>query len=335
MENFIRSSRLRKSPVTPLRRLTTNFSVTTFLLLALVAVAHAGFSKLDTEKRTSNVTFPQMDEPVRVFALNETVKLAQEQIDNLIRARDRNAFWLLCDERGDKTLISYRFRFTNRPYADREFRVTGRYDRGVYLKLPSEYALFRGKADKYQYVDDEEYFKVLVPVEPPPEISEWNLAPQMFHYGIPNFIQWAEPTYFAKPFSYWTEREMSALKMIRDYNQFQYGYEFWFEKPDMRLVREMILAPKTVENSEHWENVRYDYDQPEIVKTVEYTYGENGESEFPTDVSIWYDSNLFAKLEFQLVDGLWIMREGRFFSYGLDGEMSTFAISTTDLVVEK
>jgi|GEM_PF-1977678 len=317
------------------RLLTEKLKVVTLVFLVLLAGANTGHGESHADKRTGSVIFPRMDSPVRVFALNDTVKLAQGQLINLIRARDRNAFWLLCDERGDKTVISYRFRFTNDPFADREYRVTGNYDRGIYLKLPSEYALFRGKTDEYQYVDGDKYFKILVPVDPPPEISEWNLAPRMAHFGIPNYINWAEPTYLVKPYAYWTEREMSALGMIRDCKQFQYGYEFWFEKPDLRLVKEAVLAPKTVENSHGKEDVSCDYGQAETLKTVEYTYGEDNESRFPTLVSVRSYGYLTAKLEFRLIQGYWMMAQGNVYSYSVDGETFSYRISTADIMIEK
>lgn len=230
--------------------------------------------------------------------------------------------------------VSYRFRFVHEPYVRREYPVTTKYDRGIYFKVPSEYALFYGQVDKFSYEDTERYLKIIkiiVPPAPPAGNGDINLYSRMFHFGIRNFINWAEPVFFMKPFAYWTEQEMSALGMLRDPDNFRFGYEFWFEKPDLKLVKEVILAPNRARNSE--DTVSINHATPEIVKTVEYVYEHL--SQFPTLARVISNGYLSAELHFSLIDGYWMMCWGEIYSYTTGGERITCTISNSEVVIHK
>jgi len=85
------------------------------LLLALATAAYASsFSgtkpRFDESRLGRYVLFPGIGEPVRVAPLEGVagmysgypeMKLPDEVVDKLIRARDRNALWLLCEARRD------------------------------------------------------------------------------------------------------------------------------------------------------------------------------------------------------------------------------------------
>jgi len=283
------------------------------------------------------VMFPGIEGPVRVQALRAAARFDPDRpgrhvlpaniVENLVRARDRNAFWLVSERRKDYKAISYVFVFTNYQGTVRVLPTRGKYDRGTYLKLPSEYMLYQGRYREYDYEDGPEYFKVTMKPQSEPKVEE-GLYQELYHGGVPNFISWAKPVLMTEPLAWKRERDMWSLSLVRNPRDIQYGYELWFAKDDLRLVRELITEPKLTKDEDGHE--QYDFTAPQVVREIRYTYLDG--TDYPTRVSVFEGDYCAAELRFRLVDGFWMLERGTLFT---GPERNEFCFWTYGIRVER
>lgn len=294
-------------------------------------------AQIDEAKLEDMVVFPGIEGPVRVQALRVAARLDPDRpgrhvlsdniVENLVRARDRNAFWLVSEGRKDYKAISYVFVFTNFQGTIRVLPTRGKYDRGTYLKLPSEYMLYQGCYREYEYEDSPDYFKVTMKPQSEPEVEE-GLYQELYHGGVPNFISWAEPVLMTEPLAWKREREMWCLSLVRNPRDIQYGYELWFAKEDFKLVRELITEPRLTKDEDGHEH--YDFTDPQVVREIRYTYLDG--TEHPTRMSVLEGDYCAAELRFGLVDRFWMLERGTLFS---GPERNEFSFWTYGIRVER
>ncbi len=278
-----------------------------------------------------NVLFPGIDEPVRVAALESAAGVVPDKLDDvlpvkvldsIIRARDRNARWLVCERRTDYVSFSYTYVFEN--YSKRAQPTRGRYDRGVYLKLPSEFVLYYGDWRAYEYKDEEGYFKIKLKPDGKPEKGK-----DKERHFIPNYLDWASIGQMVQPIAWMTERWMAYVPLLRDTMDYQYGFELWFGQRDLRLLRELITVPTEVIGDDG--TVHLDTDNPTIVKEVHYRY-YSPDDDYPTEVTIIRSGYISAELRFQFIDGFWVLDRGLCYT---GSDRSKFSIGTRDVSVER
>lgn len=310
------------------------------LLLALATAAYASsFSgtkpRFDESRLGRYVLFPGIGEPVRVAPLEGVagmysgypeMKLPDEVVDKLIRARDRNAFWLLCEARRDYSSIAYTYVFANNAgLATRIHQVEGPYDRGVYFKVPSEYVLYHTDLSKWEYRSEDGYFKIVAAPAPLPE------RPLSDRSGIPSWLKWAEPLHVCRARAY-TDERLLLLLWLRTDAEFVNGCELWFDADDLKLVKEVITEPKALADGSG-----RDYSQATPIREVQYNYEDYrvGERDYPVQVTV-YDKGFKAlSMEFKLVEGFWMLRRGKVYVGDPDSEDSyAHGFNTASIVVK-
>ncbi|MCD6283249.1 hypothetical protein J7J84_06580 [bacterium] len=311
------------------------------LLLILTTAAYAKtFSgkkpQFDPAKLGRYVLFPGIDQPVRVAGLyaaaSDEAKWAEKRlpddiVDKLIRARDRNAFWLLCEDRRDYSSIAYTYVFANNAgLATRVRPVEGPYDRGVNFKVPSEYVLFQSDVSECEYANEDGYFKMILAPTPMPEDR---------YYGtpIPSYVKWASPIRVAWTNGWMPVRSILVLDEYRLKENFVNGCEMWFAEDDLRLVKEIITEPTALEDGSGW-----DYSQAVPVKEVEYNYTDYSdiERDFPKHVIVRENGVVRLEMEFKLADGFWMLHRGKLFSGSPDDEnYHAFGFNTAGIVVKR
>jgi hypothetical protein len=278
-----------------------------------------------------DVLFPGIDEPVRVAMLESAAGRASDKLadvlpvkvlDSIIRARDRNACWLVCERRRDYVSFSYTFVFE-----DRRIQPTrGRYDRGVYLKLPSEYVLYYGDWRAYEYMDEEGYFKIKLKPAGKPEKGK--KGEDLKRHSIPNYLDWASMSQMVQPIAWKDELSMVIEPILRDMMDYQYGFELWFDEHDLKLCREFITVPTEPIGDDG--TVHLDTDNPKIAKEVHYGYWKD--VDYPSDVTIIQNGHTRAELRFQFIDGFWVLNHGMCY-WG--SEPNKFYISLRDVSIER
>lgn len=312
------------------------------LLLVLTTAAYAKtFSgtppKFDEAKLGRQVMFPGIDEVVWVLSMGlytsddpkyAEYRLPDETVDKLIRARDRNAFWLLCEDRRDYSSIAYTYVFANNSGLNtRVNAVEGRYDRGVYFKVPSEYLLYQCDLAKCQFKSENGYFKVIEAPVPKPEEQPYNRS------VLPSYIKWASPIRVAWGHGWEDPRALMALDEFRMKEDFINGAELWFDQDDLKLVKEIITEPTALEDGPGW-----DYDKAAPVTEVEYEYADyygNGR-DFPCRVTVRNNGVKELELEFRMADGFWMLDQGKLYSGSPDDEYyHAQGFNTASIVVKR
>jgi hypothetical protein len=281
-----------------------------FLVCVVVSVQAAPVegddTLIDKAKLGRYVLFPGIQEPVRVRSLEAALtldpkylnyRLPTQVVHRLIQARDRNANWLLSERRKDYLYVSYTFHYSNNRGTERVCPTAGKYDRGVYLKLPSEYVLYYGDYSKYDFQETEGYFRILV------RTGESNDS-----QPVPGFISWADVPLVFKPLPWWTEQEIHDLLFV-DPEKYAQEFELLFSKVDGRLVKEYVrLTPLcgSIERNTKSGDVQGDV----AVREIRYSY--EGE-DYPAQVLILSQGQLFAEFLFDSVHGFWMMRRGGYY----------------------
>ncbi len=263
-----------------------------------------GVSHLPEEKLGSKVLFPGIGQPVLVSHLKyaagiipseKYTPLPEAHLKAFIQARDRNAKWLICERRRDYEYISYVLKLSSSGHEGYQFPVQGRYDRGIFLLLPSEYVLYYGNVSAYRFDADDEYFKIIVD----PSSAD---VPT----GIPNYVNWATAAGFA-PLAWQNPHRLELLLQRLDGVPYSYGYELWFDRRDLRLVKELVLVPRVSITDDG--KLAVDTEVTDVIKEVTYTY--EGGSEYPTRLSLITGRGKHGmELIFQYVDGFWMLKEG-------------------------
>jgi len=273
-----------------------------FLLYLLACPCNAAKAPQPESKLGRWVQFPGIEEATRVAPLKSTaLELPDEVLTDIVKARDRNAFWLICEDRRDYRSISYIFEYKNNQLVHRIMPVRGRYDRGVYLQVPSEYLLYHGDCSAYEYEYSTDYFKVTLVPGPKLDQSE------LYYHGIPDFIIWASKGLMALPFSWRSDTDIAFLDKIRENEGHRYGFEVWFARDDLRLIKELITVPSELTTTEGEEYL--DYANPKVLKEIRYTYLPG--TTFPEEVLIIEEEKVQVKLRFQMIDGFWMLSEGK------------------------
>jgi len=314
------------------------------LLMMLTTAAYAKtFSgtkpKFDESKLGRYVLFPGIGEPARIAGLFAAAsdeekwadkRLPDEIVDKLIRARDRNAFWLLCEDRKDYSSIAYTYVFANNSgLATRVRPVEGPYDRGVYFKVPSEYVLFQSDVSECTYANEDGYFKMTYAPVPMPE-NRFLSSP------IPSYIKWASPIRVAWTNGWMPLKSILALDEYRLQENFVNGCEMWFAEDDLRLVKELITEPAITTDEEGNEN--YDFDDPQVAIEVQYDYlGRYSNTwDYPALVTVIQDGKTTLEMEFKLADGFWMLHRGKLFERRPEEKNTPkFGFNTAGIVVKR
>lgn len=311
------------------------------MLLTLTTAAYAKtFSgkkpKFDESKLGRQVMYPGIGEPVWVAGLYGAAgtdpkyadkRLPYDIVDKLIRARDRNAFWLICEDRRDYSSIAYTYVFANNSGLATHVRgVEGPYGRGVYFKVPSEYVLFQCNVSACTYKNEDGYFKMIM--EPVPK-GEHGISKA----GLPDYIKWADAFRVCRGTGWMNLRTLVKLDAFRTKEDFVNGAELWFDEDDLRLVKEIITEPTALEDGSGW-----DYSQAVPVKEVEYNYTDYSdiERDFPKHVIVRENGVVRLEMEFKLADGFWMLHRGKLFSGSPDDEnYHAFGFNTVGIVVKR
>ncbi len=294
-------------------------------------------SPFDPAKLGRFVVFPGIDQPARVAGLFGAAgtdpdpryadrRLPDKIVHKLIRARDRNAFWLLCEDRRDYSSIAYTYVFaTNRSVR----AVEGPYDRGVYFKVPSEYVLFQSDVSQCTYLNEDGYFKMILAPTPMPENRFFASSP------IPDYIKWASPFRVSRPNGWMPLRHILVLDEYRLKENFVNGCELWFAEDDSRLVKEFITEPAITKDEEG--NEHYDFDDAQMVKEVQYDYTDRlGNTwDYPAVVTVFTGGWKALEMEFHLADGFWMLHRGKLYTKGADDDLSIFGFFTGSIVVKR
>jgi len=213
------------------------------------------------------------------------------------KLKEANSSWLVCIDRADYSWISYDMELSRTGVPTRTFHSAGRYDRGAFLLLPSEYVLYRSNPQGIYIVDGEEHIKVVVP------IRRKNTPP----YGIPDYQFWASMLGI-RPLSWQAPDRIRFLLKELDESDHHYGYELLFSKKDYRLLKETVIGQGAVENAQRGQEVE-PKQQVDAVAEVSYSYADYGN--YPTEATLFNRNvGLRARLKFQVVDGFWMLREG-------------------------
>jgi hypothetical protein len=316
--------------------------VSTAILLALLSITSAAKDfapstpSFDPAKLDRQVLFPGIGEPVRVMPIihlagvdpqYDATKLPAVIVEKIIRARDRNAFWLLCDARRDYSSIAYTYFFGNNAgLSARCSPVEGKYDRGVNFKVPSEYLLYQSDLALCEFKDEDGYFKVITPPTPMPE-------ERYYSNGIPTYIEWANSLDAAWADNWMNLRTILVLDEYRMKKDFVNGCELWFKEPDMRLEKEIITEPivQTAEDG----STKSDFSKVIPVTEVQYLYifEHGGESDYPGRVTVLHDGNESMNMTFIMADGFWMLHSGKLFT-GEGEDRNAFGFYTTGIVVK-
>ncbi len=295
-----------------------------------------GTPRFDPAKLSYFVLFPGISEPVRVSTMMGVagldpgypeMKLPDDVVDKLIRARDRNALWLTCMGREDCSSIAYTYIFANNAgQSTRIQQVEGPYDRGVYFKVPSEYLLFHSDLSKWEYRNEDGYFKLIAAPLPLPK------DPIHDRSNIPSFINWAEPILVCRSREYSDERMLLTMWLRMD-AKFINGSELCFDEKSLKLVKEIITEPTALADGTGW-----DYSKPVAVREIKYIYDDPriGEREYPVRVEV-SDKGLEAlRMEFKLVEGFWMLDRGLLYRYGPNGERDpAFGFNTANILIKR
>ncbi|OPX23779.1 MAG: hypothetical protein B1H03_00720 [Planctomycetales bacterium 4484_113] len=272
---------------------------------------------VNDSKLGSHVSFPGILQPVEVAFLRWAAGRDSGKIEyalpgtilhDIIRARDRNAFWLVCEHRNDYKSVSYTLEYTGPSGERHTYPTRGKYDRGVYLMLPSEYMLYYGDVSSYDYQEGIDYFKMIL--RPYKHRSSG---------GIPHHMLWAIP--FPKPLAWMSFDERAAIGQQTGID-FQLEYELWFAKEDMKLVKEFIRVcpPKS--------------DGDDAGATTEVTYRYRGRG-YPVEVCVEQSGVVYVLLRFQLVDGLWMLDNGTRMSVLGQGHLTVSRYKVHGISVER
>lgn len=287
-----------------------NFILASTMLCLLIAFFLTSFTafavglSLNDERLGRKVRFSNIEGEVQVSplvrpstasnGLQEFVAPA-DIIEKFVTARDVNASWLICARRHDYESISYDLVVTSPSGDARSFLTSGRYDRGIFLLLPSEYILYYGDVGSYKFTSDEESFRVtVVPADFPDT-------------GIPSYRHWLSLTGL-RPLA-WQGIEAKAT-LLEQYSSPEIEYELSFDTRSLLLTGERILYHSDV----HKEGLNN-----RIKAEVNYQYDEN-KATYPTALSLVnYEANRSAQLHFEMVQGFWLLFDGTYIQ-GLSNE---------------
>lgn len=241
---------------------------------------------------------------VKVWPLNQTDiyswNSSPSTLDvqsSLLSARSRNSSWLICAARTDYKFTKYTFEYTSNKGNSHVFPVMGRYDRGILLRLPSEYSLFYSDLRKYSYSEMDDCFVMSIL---PSASDALGVIPDYPNWGLP----------FRKPFAWLNYKEQKAIQSF-DEVLFHYGYTLWFRKSDMALVRETVEMPGNCEDTTLASS--WAWDMPETIVDIHYEYHDD--ESYPSEVSIRRSfhedpSTNEIDLHFHMVNGFWMLDQG-------------------------
>lgn len=247
-----------------------------------------------------NVRYNGIKGPIRVAALKEaSLPLAIQ--DQMVKARDSNAPWLICQRRRDYKAFGYTLEVHHADGATSLYPVVGRYDRGLFLNLPSEYVLYYGDCSTYEYRSSGEFF--IVQTKPKP-ISRDSLVDQ---YGLPTYISWLSPFWAVRPQAWQNTYDLRKFMLQPTLVPFAYGHQLWFSKEHYRLVKDIVTQPALRSSTDEVEPNGYDYSKEEAVAEANFDYGDNS---YPDKVRVEFTDGIIAELNFKMVDGLWVFQDG-------------------------
>jgi len=280
--------------------------VLALLFLCDTLVAYSEFETGNTQLRDAGhklgnwVRFDGVDCEVNVAPLGILMKggLSEDIANKVIAARDRNARWLLCEKRQDYKYFQYTLEHRNSVGATFSYPYVGRYDRGASLQLASEYMLYYSDVRKFEFKDENGYWKMILP---PYEGEMISTVPDFRFYGVP----------LSKPRSWWADVDLRAYGDMNMSVGSHWGHELWFSADDYRLTREITIRPE-ISSQSHDAHTSQTSLEPKY-DMIEYNYYGDG---YPSILSVSYAHMGEGELYFSVHDGLWVLEHGQ---YGSDG----------------
>lgn len=271
------------------------------VLLALAQMPYPGACKeVDADALGPRVAYDELGASIRVAALEEAF-LSAENLDQMVRARERNAAWLVCDRRTNYRAFSYTLDIVHANGEVSSYPVVGRYDRGLFLSLPSEFVLYYGDCSRYEYRTSGEFF--VVQTKPSVVRDQSFMDP----YGLPRYVAWLSPFWATRPSAWLGTLDLRKFVLQPSLVPFSYGYQLWFSTDDYRLVKEVVTQPVPRTSSGYDAQAGYDYSEEETFAEAVYDYED---SPFPRKVQLSFAEGVEANLQFEMVKGFWVFREG-------------------------